>query len=573
MRLKVIVSLILMSLAACAVQPPTVDKTEKQKTSAPVTLNQLDPDYLYLAAQNALNQGNHAMAAQLLDVLVQKDPRATLPRLQLAALLLQMGEMKSAETHLQKLRLSTDALTKQERIRMHALYARLLAARQQWSEALNELVMLQQEAPDNEEAYILEAQVHMARKHSTLALQAIDEGLEHHVAPRLLLLKAKLLMNTGNLEQAERTVKRLRKIQPENDAAVLLQGEIAVKQHVPGRREQLYREFLREYPAALRVGNALGRLLINENRIREAVKVYKRLASQTGGNVSILKTLGLLYFQQGDYVQAEKVFHDIEAQSSQQDEDVNFYLASSLEAQGKFDAAYRKYQQIEEGAKHFYDAQLRLAAIDIRQQQVSKGEQRIRKVLQKKPSMLQAWEMLSGLLLEQKQYAQLIRETDAIASTANATDSLLYNRAVAFEFLARYQDMEASLGRILKHNPRHAESLNFLGYSLADRGVRLDEAETLIRRALDIRPDNPYYLDSLAWVYYRQGRVEDAVVVQQKALAKLHDDPVMHEHLGDMFRNLGKRRKAAEEYHKALELNHNKPMEIKEKLSRVQREP
>jgi len=567
MQLKTIIPLLL--LAACAVQPPAANKAQKQPSVHPVTLGQLDPDYLYLAAQSALNQGNHAMAVQLLDVLVQKDPQAMMPRLQLAALLLQMGELESAEAHLQQLRLSADALSKNERIQVHVLYARLLAARQQWSEALNELVMLQQEAPDNEEAYVLEAQVHMARKHSALALQAIDEGLQHHVSPRLLLLKARLLINSGNLEQAEKAVGRLRKIQPENDAAVLLQGELATRRHVPGRSEKLYREFLRQYPGALRIGRALGRLLIKENRISEAIGVHERLAAQTGGNVSVLKTLGLLHFQQGDYAQAEKVFRNIEAQSPQQDEDVAFYLASSLEAQGKIDAAYRKYQQIGKGTKHYFDARLRLAAIDIRQQRVTKGEQRIRQVLKKKPSMLQAWEMLSGLLLEQKEYAQLIRETDAIASTANATDTLLYNRAIAFEFLAHYQDMEATLQRILKHDPRYAEALNFLGYSLADRAVRLDEAETFIRRALDIRPDDPYYLDSLAWVYYRQGQIEDAVALQQKALGKLHDDPVMHEHLGDMYHSLGQAQKAVDEYRKALELKHDKPSKIKQKIHQV----
>ncbi len=568
MRLKTLVPLLL--LTACAVQPPD-DKAPKPASTHPVSLGQLDPDYLYLAAQSALNQGNHAMAAQLLDVLVQKDPQAMTPRLQLAALLLQMGELDSAEKHLQQLRLSADALSRDERIRMHTLYARLLAARQQWSEALNELVLLQQEAPDNEEAYVLEAQVHLASKHPALALQAIEEGLKHHVSPRLLLFKARLLMQNGNLVQAEKTIVRLRKMQPENDAAVLLQGELAAKRHIPGRSEQLYREFLRQYPSALRVGSALGRLLINENRVREAIEVYERLAAQTGDNVSVLKTLGLLHFQQGDYAQAEKIFRDIEAKDGEQDEDIAFYLASSLEAREKLDEAYQKYRQIEKGSRHYFDARLRLAAIDIRQQRFKKGEQRIRDVLQEKPSMLQAWEMLSGILLRQKQYAQLIRETDAIASAAIASEGLLYNRAVAFEFLARYEEMEASLRRILKHNPRHAEALNFLGYSLAERGIRLPEAESLVRRALDIHPNNPYYMDSLAWVYYRQGRVKDAVVLQQKAVVKLHDDPVMQEHLGDMYRALGQAGKALEAYHKALELNHDKPLEIKKKIKQAGR--
>ena len=86
--------------------------------------------------------------------------------------------------------------------------------------------------------------------------------------------------------------------------------------------------------------------------------------------------------------------------------------------------------------------------------------------------------------------------------------------------------------------------MNYLGYMLADRNVRLDEAYQLIQKAVDLEPDNGAYLDSLGWVYFRQGKLTEAEQFLVKAVDLTGQDPTVHDHLGDVYMKLGKTKEA-----------------------------
>ena len=110
----------------------------------------------------------------------------------------------------------------------------------------------------------------------------------------------------------------------------------------------------------------------------------------------------------------------------------------------------------------------------------------------------------------------------------------------------------ATFEEIISHDPDHAQSLNYLGYMLADRGEQLDYARDLIGRAVDLSPDNAAFLDSFGWVYYRMGEYEEALKHLQRAV-ELDIDPVIFDHLGDTFHALGRVDQAKEWWQRALE--------------------
>src|SRR5262249_44164147 len=97
-------------------------------------------------------------------------------------------------------------------------------------------------------------------------------------------------------------------------------------------------------------------------------------------------------------------------------------------------------------------------------------------------------------------------------------------------------------------------AMNFIGYSLVERGKNLDEAEKLIRHALEIRPDSAAFLDSLGWLYFRRGEYRRAVGTLERAVALEPDEPLINEHLGDAYHSATNKVKAAAAYRKALEV-------------------
>ncbi|MFN3947090.1 MAG: tetratricopeptide repeat protein, partial [Aquificaceae bacterium] len=129
-------------------------------------------------------------------------------------------------------------------------------------------------------------------------------------------------------------------------------------------------------------------------------------------------------------------------------------------------------------------------------------------------------------------------------------------RAIVYDKKGQILSAEKDLRKALELNPEDKDLLNHLGYSLLlwYEGARLEEAQELIEKALKKDPENPAYIDSMAWVLYYKGEYKKAYELLLKALEKEKEDPVIYEHLGDVLLKLGETQKAQEYYKKAYEL-------------------
>jgi tetratricopeptide (TPR) repeat protein len=130
-----------------------------------------------------------------------------------------------------------------------------------------------------------------------------------------------------------------------------------------------------------------------------------------------------------------------------------------------------------------------------------------------------------------------------------------FQLGTTYDKLNRFENVIASMEKAIELNPKHSMALNYLGYSFADRGIRLDEAVDLIKRALEVRPDDGYYIDSLGWAYYKQGNLKEALKELKRAVDLVPDDPVLREHLGDIYLGIRKGEKAKDEWLKSLEID------------------
>jgi len=145
-----------------------------------------------------------------------------------------------------------------------------------------------------------------------------------------------------------------------------------------------------------------------------------------------------------------------------------------------------------------------------------------------------------------------------------------------FERQKQYDKAEEEFKKVMDVNPKNAMVLNYYGYMLADRGIRLDEARDLIQRALDQEPFNGAYLDSLGWTYYKQSKLDQAELTLRKAVERESHDPTIREHLGDVLARQGRMDLAVVEWEKSLnewrrslpaDLEEDKVAEVEKKLS------
>jgi Flp pilus assembly protein TadD len=117
---------------------------------------------------------------------------------------------------------------------------------------------------------------------------------------------------------------------------------------------------------------------------------------------------------------------------------------------------------------------------------------------------------------------------------------MFYFRGITYERTDRWENAEADFKKALELYPEQPLVLNYLGYSWVDKGMNLSEALEMIRKAVELRPNDGYIVDSLGWAYYRLGRWNDAVTELERAVSLRPDDPVINDHLGDAYWKAGR---------------------------------
>jgi len=119
---------------------------------------------------------------------------------------------------------------------------------------------------------------------------------------------------------------------------------------------------------------------------------------------------------------------------------------------------------------------------------------------------------------------------------------------------------------VIRLDPEHANALNYLGYTYAELGQNLDEAESLIKTALKQKPDDGYITDSLGWVYFKKGLFSQAVKLLETAVSLEPDDPTILEHLGDAYLKLDEKEKALQLYKRSLLNKENDKAALEKKI-------
>lgn len=377
-----------------------------------------------------------------------------------------------------------------------------------------------------------------------------DLGVEYQLAT--------LYLTRGRHAEAIETIKRFLVNQPGYaDAWRLLAGAHQAAGDTPAAIAALT-EFLALEPGASDVRTSLAQLLERAGRWREAAAEWARLGDAQPENASFRLFRATALANAGEVGAARAVLTALTAE--QPDHGLAWYLLSQVELrEGRLDEAGRAASRFAEIAPG--DPRALLARADVA---AARGDYAdvIAIVRPRVDTPLEGdltngvhgrlAGTLAGALQEQGDEAGAVAVMEAASGRAPADGDLVYNLGTAYERAERYDDAERTFRGLIAQEPDHANALNYLGYMLADRDQKLDEALGLVQRALAIEPDNPSFLDSLGWVYFRLGRFDDARPPLEKAAAEMRSASVVQGHLGDLYFQLRQYRQAADAYDRAL---------------------
>jgi tetratricopeptide (TPR) repeat protein len=387
-------------------------------------------------------------------------------------------------------------------------------------------------------------------------------------------------------KDVERTLRGALKAHPGNLAVY---AAIARSRRERGDRNgeiAIYREALRVHPNNHGMLVALADAQIDLGHEAEARRTLEQVERSHPDDLRSSLRLGYLDLEQKRYGAAEARFEKILARNPNQP-DVLYFLGTVRREAGDMDGAIEAFGRVPADHERYPDARLQLAGIYERRQDFASALREAEAAQKRAPS--RALELYVATLRSKAgDFDGAKAELEAILAASPDDEEVLYNLGVLYGDAGHQDEALATMQKVLEKNQKHAGALNYIGYTWADRGEQLDEAERMIRRALEERPEDGYIVDSLGWVHYIRARqlldagrtgpgrrqLELSIQALERAAVLTGGDPVISEHLGDAYLLRADRRGALREYEKAVALEPRKGEQphLLEKLERLRRE-
>ena len=374
--------------------------------------------------------------------------------------------------------------------------------------------------------------------------EAAAAMLERLVAPYPNMMESHVVLSQAALARndkaaAQREARSALQLKPDSEIAVLTLAQVSDNE---AQATQVLHDYLGAHPDAREVRVAYARLLVNARQYDAARAEFLALDKAQPDNPATLYALGILSMQMNDQKGAEGYFSrfvDLAEKTPSEETDPTkaiLILSQLAEEKGDNKAALAWLDRLEtEDPKMAFGAELRRAQLTAKDGDVTGARKLLSTLKTADPA-----EQAQILLVE----AQILRDAgkpqegfkllEQGAKRFPDNTDFLYDYALMAEKLGRTDVMEKTLRQVIAKQPQNQQAYNALGYSLADRNVRLKEAYALVDKALKMAPEDPFIMDSMGWVQYRMGHLDAAEAQLRKAYG-LRSDPEIAVHLGEVL--------------------------------------
>ncbi|MFL3023968.1 MAG: hypothetical protein ACJZ16_05645 [Methylophilaceae bacterium] len=356
----------------------------------------------------------------------------------------------------------------------------------------------------------------------------------------------------GDLKLAEKELDITESIKPNWETAALFRGYMLAIDW-PEKALEFYQSFLNVNPNSNEVRLEYAKILANLKMYSKAKSEFLRLVDGSLASPEISLTVALLSLELNDNILAEKFFNQALQRGYSDRDKIQIYLAKIYLDRKKPDLAIKFLDKISSG-QLFVEAKILTAEIIAEHRSVDDGIASLSKY-----KNLSADDKLQFLKAKTSLLYNNNRQQDAFDLMKGA--DLNFNNSAEFKFdyamlaekMGNLLLMEQLLKEAIKLKPDYAYAYNALGYSYADRNIKLADAKKYIEIALSISPNNHYIMDSMGWLHFRMGNIEIALQFIEKAY-KIQKDPEIAAHLGEILWKMGKLKQAEKVWEESIKI-------------------
>ena len=440
-------------------------------------------------------------------------------------------------------------------------------------------------APSDHAAHLLMGRLLLAKGDQAGAEAALREAVRlRPTAEAAQLALAALYLEQKRADKALGTYEALVKAVPSSTVGLYRLARYYRERGQLRKAEQYYRRTV-DLGRALRPLLELAYLYEEQNRRDDAIAAYREAYELAPQSADILVKLVELYLSVPDDTLANfyaaklredpsnsgrvrmrlgLIFHGanrFEAAAAELTEALRlspdlhrarYYLGATFSALKDYARALTTLSSIPRGSDAYDDARTHMGFVHRETGRFDEAQKLLEEVVSSTPKNVVAHDLLASVLEKRGKLPEAVLALERAVTLLPSEERLYQTLAVYLERAGRFDDAVARMREVLARNPKSASALNFIGYSYADRGIHLDEAERLIRQALELRPNDGYITDSLGWVLFKRGRLDEALQTLEKARALAPKEAAVYEHLGDVLHKRGDAAKAREMYEEAL---------------------
>ncbi len=369
--------------------------------------------------------------------------------------------------------------------------------------------------------------------------------------------RGKIEIARGNVKAAEKDFKRSLKIDPSYQQSAIGLGAIYEEDKKFKSALKVYEKFLIKSPYSYSILKNVIQIYFALGEYEKVIPFAERLSNIDSSDLNLKVRLGILYADSKRYADAKGIFKEILAAVPKSDK-VLYYLGTLYQQTGELDSAVSYYSKVPEESSLFHESNIQIAQIlqasateqeDARSRLVSFVNDRADK---HSALRVELRVLLAGFYENEGALTEAVGELEKIKNEKTFNEGHEYYFAALLEKVNRFDRAKEVIEQLLVKNPENPHALNFLGYSLLERGEDLDRAFKLISKAVELKPDDGYIRDSLGWFYYKTGQYEKALVEIKKAWTLVNTDVVITKHLAMIYTKLKDFKKAKEFYVEAL---------------------
>lgn len=535
--------------APASMTPPQDAANHEKRLDAP---NQRAlADYHFSVGEAYSFDGKHSQAIESFKTVLIYDPSSIQVKLRLAAEYVKMGSSSEA------LRLALEASKENPKlIEPHLLLGGLYTSLKNFDDAIKEYETALRLDKKNTDAMMYLGAVYSEKKEYDKAagyFEALAKTETYMTPQAAYYYIGRIREDQGTpaaQKAAESAYKKALSLKPEYTEASMALAGYYLKQKKNNLAIEQLKNFQRNYGPNLRVAEVLSSLYLQDEKYDLALEQFEIMESDPDETLNVKVKTALIYIDQKQYPKAAEKLQSVLKVAPDSDK-IRFYLAAVYEEMGEKAKAIDQFAQVPSISQFYQDSVIHAAYLLKEDKNISEAKKLVEKALTDRKDIPQFYALYASL-------SDNLESVEKAIATLKAGEEKFPEYVQIQFFLGTLWDRKGDKEQSLRHmkkvidlDPNHVQGLNYLAFTLAEMGKDLDQAEKMVKRALEIEPKDGFVLDTYGWILFKRGQGHDAVRILEQAHRIQPQESIIAEHLGDAYYKIQLLEKAKKMYEKA----------------------